>query len=474
MTDSQPNPNLVLIVLDSVRKDFFDEHATRLQSRANVSFDQCRAASSWSVPSHPSFMTGLLPHQHGIHTHNRVFSGISREDTFLGDLPNHSAYGASANVYASSTFGFNTIFDDYSDIAPHRRFPDGMDMEKFIQEREETGLLRYVEFLRQSAVHEHPLQSLANGGLFKLNDILRRAPVPKLLDDGASVVARSALSKAASADEPFFLFTNFMDAHGPVHHVRGYDRSIHSAPNDWTSFNFDDQDINDGNWEAYEQDIEYHRELYAAAIDYLDRKVSAFIDDVQKQTDGETIFVVTADHGENLVYQADNRWIGHTSSLTEALLHVPLYVINAPDGMQETYTDLFSHLDLGDLIVGMVEGDPDPTFRDRVPAEVVGMGVGGPDPDDEAYDYWDRMIRCVYRGDTKVEWDSLDNKTEYRIDRSKPSWQEEVGSMDDVPDWATELFDVPLAEYKRQAEASEQSVDVGSATKGRLEDLGYI
>jgi len=151
--------NVVLICLDTVRKDYFEEYAPRLQEMASVSFEQCRAASAWSTPSHASMLTGELPHRHGIHTHNRDFTCLERSETFLADIPDHTALGASANVYASSTFGFDTVFDHYSDIAPHRRFPAGMDMEKFIQDRDEEGIQRYLEFLREAIRHDHTLES---------------------------------------------------------------------------------------------------------------------------------------------------------------------------------------------------------------------------------------------------------------------------------------------------------------------------
>ena len=62
--------NVVLVCLDTVRKDYFDEYATRLQKLCDVSFEQCRAASSCSVRSHASFMTGELPYRHGIDSYN--------------------------------------------------------------------------------------------------------------------------------------------------------------------------------------------------------------------------------------------------------------------------------------------------------------------------------------------------------------------------------------------------------------------
>jgi len=53
--------NVVVICLDTVRKDYFDRYAPRLQDRADVIYDQCRAVSSWSVPSHASMFDRGAP-----------------------------------------------------------------------------------------------------------------------------------------------------------------------------------------------------------------------------------------------------------------------------------------------------------------------------------------------------------------------------------------------------------------------------
>ena len=68
-----PRPNIVFVVWDTVRADhtslygyarkttpFLDEFA----KNARV-YDDCISAGSWTVPSHASMFTGLLPGEHG-------------------------------------------------------------------------------------------------------------------------------------------------------------------------------------------------------------------------------------------------------------------------------------------------------------------------------------------------------------------------------------------------------------------------
>jgi Arylsulfatase A and related enzymes len=465
--------NVVLIVLDTVRKDYFDEYAYRLQDRSDVTFSNCRAASSWSVPSHASMITGELPHVHGIHTHDRYFDNLQKEQTFFSSLPDHTSLGASANVFASETFGFDSVFDDYSDIAQHRRFPQGIDMEKFIQDREQEGLLRFWEFLKTGVRHEYPLQSLANGATFKLNDLMLELPIPKITDDGAKLVKKEGLRKIREHKEPFFLFTNFMDAHAPLQHVVGFDKSMHSASNNWSSRDFEQWEvILNGIDEHNQQDVENHRDLYTCAVEYLDRQVSAFIDEIQAETEHETTFIVTADHGENLGFEGDNGLFGHTNSLTEALLHVPFEIINPPNGFDKEYNEYFSHLDLGTLVAGLGHNDITVETHTSIPAEVIGSGVNDPPRGDK--EYWDRMIRCIYRDQEKIEWDSEGGTYRYGLREDKPSWQTLQADGIEIPDWASEFFDGEITEAKRHAREAETSREVTTATQDRLEDLGYI
>lgn len=467
--------NVVLVTLDSVREDFFREYASRLRDRADLEFSQCRAVSGWSVPSHASMMTGRLPHQHGIHVYDRSFSELTREDTFLGDLPDHRALGASANVYASEAFGFDAPFDTYRSVSPDRRFHKGIDVERWGQECDEDGLARYAAFVRASFDHDHPLASLANGVLVEVANRFADAPFPTPFDDGARLVAKESRRLVDSEPEPFILFTNFMDAHGPFHHVWGYDDSIHDVPRSWDSGDYGTHALNtEGVTEENRHHVENTRGLYGAAVDYLDRQVGEFVDWLHANTDQETTVVITADHGENLGYTADEELLAHKGVLSEGLLHVPLLVLNAPVGYESIdETRYVSHLKLGDLLVGLATGEVPDVTADRVPAERIGSNMAD-DATEADRAEWDRMIRVVYDEDTKYRWDSEGDRRRYRLNPERPNWQEQLD--DDVPveDLESEFFDDPIGEYKRRAREQTDNLAVDDVTNGRLEDLGYL
>ncbi|MFC6755568.1 hypothetical protein ACFQER_01195 [Halomicroarcula sp. GCM10025894] len=84
------------------------------------------------------------------------------------------------------------------------------------------------------------------------------------------------------------------------------------------------------------------------------------------------------------------------------------------------------------------------------------------------------MIRCAYRGDTKIEWDSQGGSYRYSLDPDRPSWQELDAEDVSVPSWASEHFKGDVAELKERAMAQESSREVDATTEERLKDLGYM
>jgi arylsulfatase A-like enzyme len=462
--------NIVLLCLDTVRKDFFDEYAPRLVDGADIVYDGCRAASSWSAPSHASMFTGQLPSEHGVHAYQRDFSVINRGDTFLGELPEYRALGASANVWAGSSFGFDGLFDSFSNVSPDQRFPEGIDVAQFGQETEVTGLSRQLAFLRNALAHDYPLESLANGAAVQLDRVFQRLPLPKPFDDGASLLERELGTQIESSTEPFFGFVNFMDAHGPVHHVHGYDRSLHDAPLSWTARTVDLKErIQAGD----EETLDWYRDLYGTSIEYLDRRIIDFADRIQSATDRETTIVVTADHGNDLALINKQHWGHNGTRLTEALLHVPLVVFNAPGDHERRQTELVSHLKLPELLVGLANGEiPDITGTD-VYAERIGnsgsmekLEAGEMPPEDNM------VTRALYRDGAKYVWDYNGNGANYRLDHDRPCW-EQKGSGEFNIDMLDAAFKTDIRTVARETRST-NPLEIGDGTANRLRELGYL
>jgi membrane-anchored protein YejM (alkaline phosphatase superfamily) len=444
--------NICLICLDSVRKDYFDQHAPRVTGRADISIDHCRTASSWTLPSHASMFTGLLPHQHKVHINNRDFSQIDSSNTFLHELHGYRKVGISANFHAGSTFGFDSLFDDFTDVSMYRRFEDGMDVRQFIHESDSDGVTRYIEFLNMIRDHDSPMKSLLNGLVSKLNYYYRYSPIPKLFDEGANYVSRNIIKEMSKTDKPVFIFANYMEGHPPYEHIRGFDKNKHSATNDWTSRDLESLKYDELN----DEDINNYRGLYAASIDYLDRKLNELINSAQTTSDRETTFIITADHGENLGYESDGGIFGHSDSMSEALLHVPLYIINPPEEFTVADEPYFSHLDLGTLILNIAFNNKNDFLYDTIAAERPG-----------SYSYRDtqRVLRCVYDKNEKIMWDSTGDISKSVIEHNKPCKSKFQGHLDEIPKFTDQFFSLDISDFEDELNEAQQQ---------QLRDLGYL
>jgi arylsulfatase A-like enzyme len=448
--------NVALVVLDSVRKDIFDEHAPRLGALADVNLEECRAVSSWSAPSHAAMVTGRFPSETGIHTYHKSYDGVALDGTVF-DVP-HRRVGVSSNMYVNTHFGFDVFFDTFHNLHAAHPNPEGIHVGRWLNEND-GGVARFIRFGRQAIAHDHTTASLKNGIYTKLDDLSGDLPFPRPIDEGTRAI--NGKIKSETTDEPWFVFANYMEAHTPHRPVLHYDSSLYDAPSSWSSYDMDIWEItrrvraDDELTDRQRQHITRFRELHAAAVEYLDRRVSRLIRTIRSRATEETMFIVTSDHGENMLLGDDEAIWGHSSSMPEGLLHVPLAIVGGPDWLQDAPPDFFSHLDLKALIENVIADERTWPTRDRIPAELVGGGVGLPDDDREFYD---RAIRVVYDDPvTKYEWDSLGN-------RNRTDWDDPVH----------ELFADDIHTMKRRAMESESRTYLDEQARSRLEDLGYV
>ena len=60
-------PNVILIVIDTLRKDYAKYLEVELEKLGFLSYEKAIAPASWTVPSHASIFTGFYPINHGVH-----------------------------------------------------------------------------------------------------------------------------------------------------------------------------------------------------------------------------------------------------------------------------------------------------------------------------------------------------------------------------------------------------------------------
>lgn len=462
--------NIVLLILDTVRKDYFDNYANNLKRESDISFDNAYAASSWSTPSHASIFTGELPHQHDVHANSLSFKALGKKRTFLTDLSEFQTIGTSTNVFAGPEFGFDSLFDSFIHVSRNGIVPGGLDMDTFSRTTESSGIEQYKQYFTKSWKQQRLFRSVINGITAKTHNITRSAGLPRLWDYGARAIISGSKDKLTNEDRPYFYFANFMEAHSPYEDCLLYYRDISAVPRGWSD-SLDDWVVNKQGRELEEvEEIENRRKVYSGAIDYLDKVITPFIKRVIEKSNHDTTVIITADHGEALAHSDDPpRW-GHVGSLSHSLLHVPLEIINPPEGYSPDTQAPFSHLDLGELILSLSKNEPVAFDRSIVPAERIGLGVDqeiGP----ADYDYWNRGIRCVYEGNSRIEWDTHGETKEFRVE--SPSKERFVQELDETPEKYQDMFDESIEQYSGFTSNS-SSESLSEDVREGLEDLGYM
>jgi len=342
-------------------------------------------------------LTGQLPSDHGVHTHNLDFGSINQ--TVLDELEGYQRIGVSANGYANSNFNFDGYFDEFFEVYSGMDNLAGLNVRDFVNDLDDDlSITSYISFLKATLGHEQTIASLRNGAKALLNERLSETNiVPTPFDKGAQLVCKTTINRINESSEPFFAFMNVMDAHEPHRDCLKYDESKYDVPFGWSS---DGKDYVFGNTTSVDED--YFKELYGASIDYLDRVISSFVRDLRSRTNAETTIIISADHGDNLREPTSYGQWGHvyTKHLTDGLLHVPLAIINPPSEMNMDPSRLISHLDLPDLFrdfAGLKNFSQD---RKKIVAETIGTGSLGrvymdEDISEEEYQEWDQSLRLV-------------------------------------------------------------------------------
>lgn len=395
-------PNVILIVLDSVRADHLScygherpttPHIDRL-AEAGVRYDRAYAASCWTLPSHASLFTGLYPSRHRTDFDTQALTeGIDTCASFL-----------SRRGYRTASFSCNAFVGRHTDLA--RGFDVAVDVE-----------------------------GLAGGGpglagrLVRAGHRVIRRNFQR--DRGAArtwTMTRRWLDE--QGDTPFFLFLNFMDCHLPyrlasrelLHFVDpARRREVARVP-------MDPFGAMAGKHHYTPSDIDDLRTMYDGALRYLDGYIGMLDDQLARSgLRDQTLVVVTSDHGESF---GEHGLFDHQYGLYEPLVRVPV-VARGPDlPMGHREDGLVQLVDVFPSVAALLGheepvGDPwasarmfDRPDRDFAAAEYLVPNVNAiqrrfPDTDTSRFDSALRSIRddrykCIVRRDGRTELYDLD------------------------------------------------------------------
>lgn len=366
-------PNVLLISLDSVRRDFLScyghrpAHAPSTLTTPNLDrlagegarFARAYATSSWTLPSHIALMTGLPDLVHAIEVDSLSLAAGHR--TLAEDLAaaGYRTAGFFSGPYLDQRFGFDRGFERYE-----ARY--GADLEAVaLREREWLAAVRAA-------------RSRAEGGAIAEAMRRHRAALDELervshRDVSSAAVTESVLAEIAAAhgdDRPWFVFAHYFDPH--------YD---YTPPSPWDT-RFDPDYAGEISGENLlldprisveeptaldpharrrtiaERDLEHVRALYEGEIAWTDSQIGRILTALGETGEiDRTVVVVTADHGDEFFEHAH---LGHRQNLFEESLRIPLIVrhpaVVAPGSVPDGVVSL---ADVRGAILDLVGSPPD-------------------------------------------------------------------------------------------------------------------
>jgi len=275
-------PNLILVSIDTLRADHlgtygYDRPTTpHIDAFASTAlrFTNALATAPWTVPSHYSMLTGLLPSQHGVSDYfEEYWQGGRKLSLSVPYLPDtlssegYDTYGVYSHFAVSTTYGFERGYSAYRRV--------GTDAKVVIDHA--------IDYLRQAS---------------------------------------------ASDERPFFLFVHLVDPHWPYlpptefrAYAREFIEPLGAPPENISDLlTLVEKRIPPEN----ERQVDDVKLLYDAAISYTDRELGRLFEELrQLGMDEDALTIVTSDHGEAFVEH--DEW-QHATTLYEEMVRVPMLV----------------------------------------------------------------------------------------------------------------------------------------------------
>ncbi|MDG6982549.1 MAG: sulfatase-like hydrolase/transferase [Nitrososphaerota archaeon] len=345
-------PNVILIVLDTLREDY-SNGLSELESMSFKKYSNVLAPDSWTVPSHASIFTGLMPSEHRAH---RVFN-VDNNARMLAELckeaqRNHETitslvrelgyetYAWSCNALISPSFGY-----EFEDFTPYEFYGKPAHEPAYLYGKSSyfSKLVRLMLNREFETIHAQASLKSKRG----LGKALGLHPLEK----GSKYVLQDLKRKKLGS--PFFLFVNLMEAHDPYNWNDGFNHEIQ-----YYSLTRKIGELRLNWFERYPRHASLAARRAMDAVNALRR----YLDD--------SVVIVTSDHGQLL---GEGGMYGHGYTMNDNLLKVPLYVRYpggaAPPDQVGRYMSLTSIKSLVDHVVG---GDPVQVGSDVVLAESFG------------------------------------------------------------------------------------------------------
>lgn len=293
--------NVIVILVDCLRADHLGCYGYARKTspsldhmaRSGITFENCVAPSSWTIPSVVSLFTGVYPQQHGVNTLGTI---IPEDLSMLQKIVEKNGVNTAAfitNDYLNPRFGYAKGFSHYFDHYLDQEFREYVASRLFFL----NALLHFKNnFFYPFSVDPGGTRWWSIG-FPPFNH--EKISAKRVTDDVVKWID-------IHSDKPFFIYLHYMDVHSP------YDTIWYPL---FDSEAYPDQDLKGKLINTYD-----------GRITYVDRQIKRIWEELVKLNAAKnTLLIITADHGEELY---DHEGTGHCTTLYDELTRIPLIMID--------------------------------------------------------------------------------------------------------------------------------------------------
>ena len=306
--DASPPPaeraNVLLIVVDTLGARHVGAYGEPDVSTPNIDglaergtlFSRAYSTAPWTQPAVASLFTSRMPSHHGVRNLlDRLPDGATTLAERLSGL-GYRTYAAVSHFLIGHEFGYEQGFDELS-----------------------TDAVAGHDGLTSPAVTDEAIRFL----------------------DGVG-------------DDPFFLFVHYFDPHFLYNHHEAFDQTSDYGGNLVPSMPV--WQLRDMRDQLRPKDLEFVVGLYREEIAFTDHHIGRLLDRLSELgLDDDTLIVFTADHGEEFM---EHGWIGHTRTLFDDLIHVPLIIAPPGGRIRSIVDDPVSTLDIAPTVIELATAGP--------------------------------------------------------------------------------------------------------------------
>ena len=443
--------NCVLLTIDSLRADHSVGTSDLMPEINEYADDGVQLthtySNGYSTPiSFPTILTGIYADHCGGHGY------MSDERPFLASKFQEGEYetaGFHTNPHLRDDKNYNVGFQTYNDFDDEA---GNLSRIRYLITQNLDSDSTLYKYLKRSY---HFLRTTSGS-----TDYTR---APKL-----NQKALTWLDEEHDDENPFFLWTHYMDVHYPFYPPDEFltDRSISNK----RAISVNGK-MHEENAALSDTDADDLRALYRGEVRYMDHHIGELLDDLKDRgLFDETVFIITSDHGELF---GEHGLFGHPPSGYEESFRVPFVIFGPgiPDGQR--VDQLSSLLDLPPTVADLFDLDVDrdwegesllPYIRGNRETSEKGMYLG----DTDVLSYQTSEWRLIW-------WRTRDNPEqpdrEWELRRLPECERVPLAEHEAVVDRFREKLKEYLDRTDDQEDLAEPAVD--KTTEERLEALGY-